>query len=36
MKKFKLNYKTGKIFKDKRDTLQKILEGNFSSCIEDK
>ena len=34
MKKFKLNYKTGKIFKDKRGTLQKILEGNFSSCIE--
>ena len=34
MKKFKLIHKTGKIFKDKRGSLQKILEGEFSSCIE--
>ena len=31
---FKLNYKVGKIFKDKRGWLKKILNGNFSSCIE--
>ena len=34
MKKFKLTHKTGKIFIDKRGSLQKILEGEFSSCIE--
>ena len=34
MKKFKLKHKLGKIFKDKRGTLQKIIDGNFSSCIE--
>ena len=34
MKKFKLKNKLGKIFKDKRGTLQKIIDGNFSSCIE--
>ena len=34
MKKFKLKHKIGKIFKDKRGTLQKIIDGNFSSCIE--
>ena len=34
MKKFKLIHKTGKIFKDKRGSLQKILEGELSSCIE--
>ena len=33
-KKFKLKNKLGKIFKDKRGTLQKIIDGNFSSCIE--
>ena len=33
-KNFKLNYKVGKIFKDKRGWLKKILNGNFSSCIE--
>ena len=34
MKKFKLKHKLGKIFKDKRGTLQKIIDENFSSCIE--
>ena len=34
MKKFKLKHKLGNIFKDKRGTLQKIIDGNFSSCIE--
>ena len=34
MKKFKLKHKFRKIFKDKRGTLQKIIDGNFSSCIE--
>ena len=34
MKKIKLKHKLGKIFKDKRGTLQKIIDGNFSSCIE--
>ena len=34
MTKFKLIHKLGKKFKDKRGTLQKILDGNFSSCIE--
>ena len=34
MKTFKLKHKLGKIFKDKRGTLQKIIDGNFSSCIE--
>ena len=33
-KKFKFKYKIGKIFKDKRGWLKKILDGNFSSCIE--
>lgn len=33
-KKFKLQYKIGKTFKDKRGWLKKILDGNFSSCIE--
>ena len=33
-KKFKLRYKIGKTFKDKRGWLKKILDGNFSSCIE--
>tara|TARA_Y100000590_G_scaffold386032_2_gene458543 strand:+ start:38 stop:463 length:426 start_codon:yes stop_codon:yes gene_type:complete len=33
-KKFKLKFKLGKTFKDKRGWLKKILEGNFSSCIE--
>tara|TARA_B100002051_G_C16271444_1_gene409118 strand:- start:85 stop:528 length:444 start_codon:yes stop_codon:yes gene_type:complete len=33
-KKFKLIHKTGKIFLDKRGWLKKILDGNFSSCIE--
>ena len=33
-KKFKLLYKVGKTFKDKRGWLKKILGGNFSSCIE--
>jgi len=31
-KKFK--FKIGKTFKDKRGWLKKILDGNFSSCIE--
>ena len=34
MTKFKLIHKTGKIYKDKRGSLKKILEGEFSSCIE--
>ena len=33
-KKFKLQYKIGKTFKDKRGWLKNILDGNFSSCIE--
>ena len=33
-KKFKLQFKAGKTFKDKRGWLKKILDGNFSSCIE--
>ena len=33
-KNFKLKYKVGKTFKDKRGWLKKILNGNFSSCIE--
>ena len=33
-KKFKLQFKVGKTFKDKRGWLKKILDGNFSSCIE--
>ena len=33
-KKFKFKHKTGKAFKDKRGWLKKILDGNFSSCIE--
>ena len=32
--KFKLQFKIGKTFKDKRGWLKKILDGNFSSCIE--
>ena len=32
--KFKLQFKVGKTFKDKRGWLKKILDGNFSSCIE--
>ena len=36
MKKFKLLWKVGKTFKDKRGTLKKILSRNFSSCIEIK
>ena len=30
----KFKHKIGKIFKDKRGWLKKILDGNFSSCIE--
>ena len=33
-KKIKLEFKVGKTFKDKRGWLKKILDGNFSSCIE--
>ena len=33
-KKFKFQFKVGKAFKDKRGWLKKILDGNFSSCIE--
>ena len=33
-KKFKFQFKVGKTFKDKRGWLKKILDGNFSSCIE--
>ena len=33
-KKFKFQHKIGKIFKDKRGWLKKILDGEFSSCIE--
>ena len=33
-KKFKFKHKTGKTFKDFRGWLKKILDGNFSSCIE--
>jgi len=34
MVKFKLKHKMEKKLKDKRGTLQKIINGNFSSCIE--
>ena len=34
MKKFKFQHKIGKTFIDKRGWLKKILDGNFSSCIE--
>jgi dTDP-4-dehydrorhamnose 3,5-epimerase-like enzyme len=34
LKKHTLIHKTGKVFKDKRGWLKKILDGNFSSCIE--
>ena len=33
-KKLKFQFKVGKTFKDKRGWLKKILDGNFSSCIE--
>tara|TARA_B100001765_G_C19382341_1_gene284058 strand:+ start:72 stop:509 length:438 start_codon:yes stop_codon:yes gene_type:complete len=33
-KKFKFKFKIGKTFRDKRGWLKKILDGNFSSCIE--
>ena len=33
-KKFKFKSKVGRTFKDKRGWLKKILDGNFSSCIE--
>ena len=33
-KKFKFKTKVGKTFNDKRGWLKKILDGNFSSCIE--
>ena len=33
-KNIKFKHKTGKIFKDSRGWLKKILDGNFSSCIE--
>ena len=33
-KKLKLQFRVGKTFKDKRGWLKKILDGNFSSCIE--
>ena len=33
-KKIKLQFRVGKTFKDKRGWLKKILDGNFSSCIE--
>jgi len=33
-KKFKLVHKTGTNYSDKRGWLKKILDGNFSSCIE--
>ena len=36
MKKFKFKWKTGKKFIDKRGFLKKIIDGNFSSCIEIK
>ena len=36
MKKFKLLWKIGKTFTDNRGSLKKILDGNFSSCIEIK
>jgi quercetin dioxygenase-like cupin family protein len=32
--KIKYEHKTGKTFKDTRGWLKKILDGNFSSCIE--
>ena len=34
IKKIKFKHKTGKLFKDSRGWLKKILDGNFSSCIE--
>lgn len=34
MKNFKFIHKTGKCFKDKRGSLLKIIDKNFSSCIE--
>ena len=33
-KKLKFKFKVGKTFKDNRGWLKKILDGNFSSCIE--
>ena len=33
-KKFKFSHKTGKVFKDERGYLLKILDKGFSSCIE--
>ena len=30
----KFKFKTSKTFRDKRGWLKKILDGNFSSCIE--
>lgn len=33
-KKFKFSHKTGKVFRDKRGYLLKILDKGFSSCIE--
>ena len=34
MKKFKFIHKTGKCFKDKRGSLLKVIDKDFSSCIE--
>ena len=34
MKKFKFIHKTGKCFKDKRGSLLKVVDKDFSSCIE--
>ena len=36
MERFKFKWKTGKKFSDKRGFLKKIIDGNFSSCIEVK
>ena len=33
-KRFVFKHSTGKNFKDKRGWLKKIIDGNFSSCIE--
>ena len=33
-KRFKFAHKTGKVFKDKRGYLLKILDKGFSSCVE--
>lgn len=33
-KKFKFTHKTGKVFKDKRGYLLKILDKGFSACVE--